>query len=353
MPRRPRPKVPGRAGRAASDRRPLEPKGWEEGWAPLPVRARIEAVAACQLKCPSCPTASGAIRPAIAPGVLSASSFERFLDRAPTLKSVELSNYGEVFLNPELRQILERAAARGVAVSIDNGANLNRLDDGLADVLVRTGVRTITCSIDGATPKTYARYRVGGDLNRVLANIDAINDAKRRHRSHRPLLVWQFVVFGHNEGEIGMARAMAAARGMSFRTKISWDDEVSPIRDHAMVARETGLPSTRVAFRKKAGRNYMRRLCHQLWVEPQFNWNGANLGCCRNFWGDFGGNVLADGFEAAFNGDRMQRARRMLLGFAEPVPDVPCTTCDLFLEMREHHNYLDRTEIEALTPRRP
>ncbi len=322
---------------------------WAQGFARLPTRARIESIAACQLKCPSCPTTSGAIRPAIAPGQLSPAMFERFLDQSPTIRKVELSNYGEAFLNKDLGSILEIAAGRGVAISIGNGANLNHLDEGIADVLVRTGVVRLACSIDGATEETYSRYRIKGDLSRVLANIDAINEAKQRRRSARPELVWQFVVFGHNEHEIAKARAMAEARGMEFRPKISWDDKVSPIRSAALVRRETGLPETRAAFRSETGRNYMRGICHQLWTDPQFNWNGDNLGCCRNFWGDFGGNPLHDGFEAAFNGEKMRRARQMLLGLATPFTDVPCTTCDLFLDMQETGAYLSRGEMLGLT----
>ena len=304
------------------------------------MKARLEAFPACQLKCPACPTTSGAIRPAIVPGQLTPALFEKFLDQSPSLRIVELSNYGEVFLNKSLGAILDLAAARGISVSIENGANLNQMDDGLADTLVRTGVTELKCSIDGATQETYAKYRVKGDLAQVLANIDLINEAKRRHGSERPNLIWQFIVFGHNEHEIADARIMAAQRGMRFRAKISWDDDVSPVRDGAMVRRETGLPPTRAEYREETGRTYLRHMCQQLWTEPQFNWNGDNLGCCRNFWGTFGGNAIADGFDAAFNGEKMKRARRALLGIEAPASDIPCATCDLYVDMRKTGRYL-------------
>jgi hypothetical protein len=271
--------------------------------------------------------------------------FERFLMLSPTVRKVELSNYGEAFLNRGLGRILEIAFARGITISIANGANLNRLADGLADLLVRTRVSTITCSIDGATQETYARYRVKGDLARVLCNVDAINDAKQRYKSDCPDLVWQFVVFGHNEHEIPQARAMAKARGMRFKPKISWDDKISPVHDEVTVRRETGLPGSRAEFREETGQPYNSQICRQLWVDPQFNWNGDNLGCCRNFWGDFGGNVLNDGLEATFNGEKMRRARRMLMGAEAPSGDVPCATCDLFLEMQKTGTYLTRAQV--------
>jgi len=33
----------------------------------------------------------------------------------------------------------------------------------------------------------------------------------------------------------------------------------------------------------------MRGICHQLWHAPVLNWDGRVMGCCRNFWSDFGG----------------------------------------------------------------
>ncbi|MEO8360888.1 MAG: radical SAM protein [Vicinamibacteria bacterium] len=320
--------------------RPSNTVGTDDGWAPLPVRARLEALPSCQLRCPSCPTTAGAIRPAIASGQLTPALFDAFLDQSPSVRRLELSNYGEVFLNKSLGEILEKAAARNVVISLGNGANLNHMDEGMADVLVRTGVTELKCSIDGATQETYAKYRVKGDLSKVLANIDLINAAKKRHGSALPNLIWQFIVFGHNEHEIEAARGLAALRGMTFKAKISWDDDVSPVRDVEKMRRETGLPPTRAAFQDETGKAYLGEICHQLWSEPQFNWNGDNLGCCRNFWGQFGGNAIKDGLEASFNGEKMKRARRMLLGLEEPSADVPCTSCDLYLAMRKTGRYL-------------
>jgi MoaA/NifB/PqqE/SkfB family radical SAM enzyme len=75
-------------------------------------------------------------------------------------------------------------------------------------------VKIVTCSIDGASPETYGIYRVRGDFDAVINNIERINVHKRAHASDLPHLVWQFVVFGHNEHEIPIAREMAERLGM-------------------------------------------------------------------------------------------------------------------------------------------
>ena len=58
------------------------------------------------------------------------------------------------------------------------------------------------------------------------------------------------------------------------------------------------------------------------------------LGCCVNYWGDFGGNVFADGLGASMRNPKLEYARQMLQGKAEPRPEIPCTTCDQYHAMR-------------------
>ena len=126
---------------------------------------------------------------------------------------IELSNYGEMFLNPDLLSMLQYAHARGVSLSADNGVNLNSVSEDILEALVQFGFRSMTCSIDGASAETYRRYRVHGDFRTVIGNIRRVNDFKRRHRSRYPRLTWQFVVMGHNEHEISSARRMAPIWG--------------------------------------------------------------------------------------------------------------------------------------------
>lgn len=311
-----------------------------------PRAMQIEASSFCQLRCPSCPTTSGAIHPAVGSGFLRPDDLRAVLDANPAIREIELSNYGEIFLNPRLLDILRLCEQRGVAVSAHNGVNLNHVRPAVLEGIVRHKMRLLSVSIDGATQATYQQYRVKGRLDSVLANIVRINAWKRRLGSDLPLLRWQFVVFGHNEHEIDDAKAQAEALGMVFAAKLSWDDQVSPIRDADRLRRL--LPeqaATRDEYRARVGRDYVAGICHQLWDSPQVNWDGKLLGCCRNFWGDFGANVFRDGFIPAVNGERMRHARAMLRGDAAPRDDIPCTTCDIYQTMRRSGSFLRRHNL--------
>jgi MoaA/NifB/PqqE/SkfB family radical SAM enzyme len=306
-----------------------------------PRQIRVEASSFCQLRCPSCPTTSGHIYPAIGSGFLKFEDFRELLESNPTLEQVEISNYGEVFLNPQLLQIFEYACQRGVAISIGNGANLNHVKDEVLEGLVKYKVRTITCSIDGSTPESYRKYRIRGNFDQVIGNIEKINSYKHRYQSALPGLVWQFVVFGHNEHEIPIAREMAVKLGMEFRTKLTWDADFSPIRDAEFVRGQTGWRSiTREKYEQEHGEKFASEICHQLWDAPQINWDGKVIGCCRNFWGDFGGNAFTDGLMNSINNEKMTYAREMLSGRKPARDDIPCSTCEIFIARRSRSKFI-------------
>jgi MoaA/NifB/PqqE/SkfB family radical SAM enzyme len=310
---------------------------------PPPRKIRLEASSFCQLRCPSCPTITGDINPAVGSGFLRFDSFRQLIDENPSVTQVELSNYGEILLNPHVLKILEYASSRAVAITLSNGVNLNHATDELLEGLVKYRVRHITCSIDGASAETYRTYRIRGNFDKVIQHIEQINHFKRKHRSELPQLTWQFVVFGHNEHEIPAAREMAGRLEMAFFPKISWDAKFSPIRDSEFVQAQTGERAvTRQEYEQIHGRQYMSSICHQLWDDPQINWDGKNLGCCRNFWGDFGGNAFTDGLRACFNHEKMHYARAMLRGRKPPRDDIPCSTCEIYLSMRGHSDWIRR-----------
>lgn len=310
-----------------------------------PARIRLEASTHCQLKCPTCETATGKLYKHVALGFLRFENFKQLIDENPQVTEIELSNFGEIFLNPQLQKIIEYAFEKNVLLSC-NGANMNTVRDATLEALVKFRFTHIRCSIDGASQKTYIQYRVRGNFDQVMENIDKINAYKKQYKSEFPLLTWQFVVFGHNEHEIVKARQMANDRGMAFETKLNWDENWSPVRDKDMVRREMEIgAASRSEFKEKFGSSYMEHICHQLWDQPQLNFDGTIWGCCINNWKAFDGNVFEDGLEDTLNSEQMQYARRMLTEFIEPRADVPCTTCSVYKSMRKEGRTLDRSNF--------
>ena len=162
----------------------------------------------------------------------------------------------------------------------------------------------------------------------------------------------QFIVFGHNEHEIGRRprKWRAGVSGWAAWKLSSLDDDVSPIRNRELVRIALRTPHlTRSEYYAANGHEYTRGICHQLWKAPVLNWDGRLTGCCRNFWGDFGVNAFDAGLEDALAGEKFRHAKQMLMGLAESRPDIPCTTCDLYHTMQRDKRWITRSYI---SPRR-
>jgi MoaA/NifB/PqqE/SkfB family radical SAM enzyme len=314
-----------------------------------PRSVALDLSTACQLKCPSCPTATGAIAKSIGAGFVTLTDFKRFLHEHPWVSDIELSNWGEVFLNPDLEQILRYAYRRHVVLRIDNGANLDRASDQVLEALVKYKLRNLSCSIDGASQEVYSVYRVRGDFDRVIAHLRQINHFKKKYRSPYPALRWQFVAFGHNQHEIGKAREMARELEMDFYLKLSWDDlytkPFSPVTDRNGIERESGLGvADRRAYEGKFGRSYIAATCHQLWLRPRINFDGRLLGCSINHWDDFG-NVFVDGLEPVLAGDKMQHTKAVLMGLRDAGDDSPCRRCQVYESRRRNKAWITPDDL--------
>jgi MoaA/NifB/PqqE/SkfB family radical SAM enzyme len=315
-----------------------------------PRSVSLDVSTACQLKCPACPTAKGIIAKNIGAGFLKFEDFKRFIQANPSIANIELSNWGEIFLNPDFENMLKFAYHHNVALSANNGVNLNRITAGVLEGLVKYKFRSLSCSIDGASQEVYSVYRVKGSFDQVISHIKMINAFKQKYRSPYPALRWQYVAFGHNEHEINKAREMAKELNMSFYLKLSWDNlygtAFSPIKNRELIKKETGLGvADRQEYEEKYRTNFVAATCHQLWLAPQINYDGKLLGCCINHWGDFG-NVFEEGLERCLNSQKMKDAKDIVLGKKDARKDVPCTNCQIYHSMRKNKNWVKIENIK-------
>ncbi len=342
-----------------------------------PASIRIEASSLCQLRCPCCPQTQGIIsqpylskqdtailtnkedylnpwfahatiarKKPIGLGYLQFNDFKRIIEENRWIKHVELSNWGEMFLNPQLVSIVEYAYANKVLLTADNGVNLNSATGEVLEALVKYKFLSLSCSINGVTNETYSRYSVGGSLEKVIENIKKINAYKKKYNSKFPILHWQFVIFGDNENEIEAARAQAKRLGMYFFLRLNVSDTYSPLVNKDLVRRYVlgGYVSRREYFEKKKEIKRQKLICSQLWNSPQINWDGRALGCCLNYWDDFG-DVFNSSLEEVLNNEKMTYAREMLLGRKPFREDIPCANCIYYKFMKDTGRWLRIFEI--------
>ena len=309
---------------------------------------RLEASSMCQLNCPLCITGTRKNKKGVIGwGYLKFQDFKNFLKENPNINNIELSNYGEIFLNPELKDIIKYAYTNSLHLTAKNGVNLNTISEDITKCLVKYEFRVLSVSIDGATNKTYQIYRVGGNFNKVINNVKKINYYKKKYKKKFPRLIWQFVIFGHNEHEFLFAKKMAEKLDMKFTPKFNWDPLYSPVKDKEFVRKESNYGvASREEFMQKYKKDH-RLQCYQLWFHPQINWDGKLLGCCSNIFSDFG-NVFVLGLKECLKSEKYIYTKRMLLGEVKARKDIPCFKCRLYIN-KIPQRYLDLEYIEEQT----
>lgn len=311
----------------------------------IPDMIGVDVSSRCQLDCLLCRTIDKENR-IIGLGQIRADQFRRIIENNPFIRRVELSNWGEVFLNRDLPAILKCAHENGVVTEIDEGANLNHASEEALEAVVKYQTRRIRCAVDGVSVESYKQHRVGGDLRKVVRNIQRINHYKAVHESEKPELILQFVVFGHNQHEIERVSVMAQLLKMRLDLKLNIFSGFSPVEEDDLVKRFI-RSSSREAFRAQTGRHYMRKQCYHMWRCPQVNWDGKLLGCRRNIWLTYHENVFKADLLAEINNERMQYARGMLMGRVPVREDIPCVNCGVFKTILESEDWITEEEIEA------
>lgn len=289
----------------------------------------------CQLKCVECSTSKGITHNGIiGKGVFTLSDFVRFIQNNPQIKRIETSNWGEIFLNQDMADIIKYAYENGITLYCGNGSNFNNVSERVIEYLVKYKFEYLNLSIDGATQETYVKYRVNGNLSNVLKNIEKLNFYKRKYNSDFPKLSWQFIIFGHNEHELPIVKQLCKKYGMTFNPKLNYSS-FSPVRDKEFVKRESELGvSTREEYKALHKKEY-KIPCYHCFVSPQINWNGDILGCSVNKWGTMG-NIKQTSIEEWQNSDVFKKLVALLFEQTESSKCFPCNQCPNLATIKDH-----------------
>lgn len=186
---------------------------------------------------------------------------------------------GEPYLYKGLFEMIAYAAAKGIYTSTSTNAHF--LDDERARSTVESGLDRLIISIDGTDQETYAQYRVGGSLEKVLSGTANLISWKKKLNSKTPYVVFQFLVVRSNEHQIEQMKQLAVKMGvddLKFKT--------AQINDYAHDPHQL-IPSLSQysRYRKdKRGKtvpiNALPNYCWKMWHSQVITWNGLVVPCC-------------------------------------------------------------------------
>lgn len=298
----------------------------------MPVSYFVDPINICNLHCPLCPTGRGILaRPR---GKMVLSDLKRVIDQiAPYAYRVELYNWGEPLLHPDIFEMIKYVASRRITVGISS--NLNRLDRIGAQRLVDSGLSQLVVSVDGSTQESYSAYRQGGSLERVLANLNMLVETRTASGQTTPFIIGRMLIGKHNEHQVDAVRNLVYQTGVdSFATGVLYIDT----RDDRQ--RADWIPEGAVYSPYDQDGSTLENTwhCRDLWESMVINWDGGVAACCwlHDPQYDFG-NVFSQTVREVWNGPHYVSARRVLGKHSELRSDDVPTICH---RCRGHPDYM-------------
>lgn len=244
----------------------------------LPVSISFEPTTSCNLRCPECPSGLRSFtRPT---GMLEESFFKKTIDEIHgSLLYLIFYFQGEPYLNPEFLQMVRYAAEKGIYTA--TSTNAHYLSDEAARQTVESGLDRLIISVDGTTQEVYEKYRVGGNLQKVIEGTKNIVKWKKQLKSNKPFLIFQFLVVKPNEHQISEVKSLARELGVDqvrLKTAQVYDYAEDPndlIPVNSRFSRYKKMPDGR--FRPK---NKLSNHCWKLWHANVITWDGLVVPCC-------------------------------------------------------------------------
>jgi radical SAM protein with 4Fe4S-binding SPASM domain len=243
-----------------------------------PVSISFEPTTSCNLRCPECPSGLRAFtRPT---GMLQKDFFTETIDDVyKELLYLIFYFQGEPYLNPSFLDMVKYASDKGIYTA--TSTNAHYLTDDAAKKTVESGLDRLIISIDGTTQDSYEQYRVGGNLEKVIAGAKNIVKWKKELKSKTPFVFFQFLVVKHNEHQIEDIKKLAKEIGVDevrFKSAQVYDYENDP--NNLIPINEKYSRYKRNADGSFKAKNKFANRCWKLWHANVITWDGLVVPCC-------------------------------------------------------------------------
>jgi radical SAM protein with 4Fe4S-binding SPASM domain len=289
----------------------------------LPVFVSIEPTTSCNLRCPQCPSG---LREFTRPtGMLQNVLFEKvILQLKKHLHSLTFYFQGEPYLNPDFLKMV--AFANQQHIYTITSTNAHYLSPENCKRTVNSKLDKLVISVDGITQEVYEQYRIGGQIDKVIAGTREILKQKKMLKSKTPHVVWQFVVFKPNQHQIAAVKKLGRELGVDevkIKTAQIYDFE----HGHDLI---TDLENYSRYKKNKNGqfeiKNKLLNQCWRMWQGCVITWDGKIVPCCFDKDASHKlGNLQTESFEKIWFSEPYNRFRRSVLKSRNEI-DI-CTNC--------------------------
>ncbi|WP_320006688.1 SPASM domain-containing protein [Maridesulfovibrio sp.] len=165
-----------------------------------PTQVSIEPTTACNYRCPSCfhGIEGGKEHLKKRDRFMDFDKYKKFIDEIHEhVWMISLTGCGESFLHPNIYEMLGYASEKGLAVTLEN--NGSAFDP---EKLAATEINKIHFGVDCTTQDSYAKYRIGGNIEKVLEKVTSYCEILES-RKERPAVHLRFLVNKYTEDDAG------------------------------------------------------------------------------------------------------------------------------------------------------
>ena len=244
----------------------------------LPVSISFEPTTSCNLRCPECPSG---LREFTRPrGMLKKDFFTKTIDEI--YKDVLYLIFyfqGEPYLNKNFLEMVSYASSKGLYTATSTNAHF--LTDEMAKKTVESGLDRLIISLDGTTQEVYEQYRREGDIEKVIEGARNIVKWKKKLKSKKPFVFFQFLVVRPNEHQIEDVKKLAKEVGVDevrFKTAQVYDYENDP--NQLIPENEKFSRYKKNKEGKHTAKNKLQNHCSKLWEANVITWDGMVVPCC-------------------------------------------------------------------------
>ncbi|MBW7845202.1 MAG: SPASM domain-containing protein [Bacteroidia bacterium] len=288
-----------------------------------PTCLEIEPTTSCNLRCPQCP--SGLREFSRNTGMLDFELYKKVIDETyQELVWLILYFQGEPFLNKQFLDFVRYADKKNIYTV--TSSNSQYFTDELARKTVESGLDRLIISIDGTTQETYGKYRIGGKVEKVIEGTKNLLAWKQKLNSKTPHIIWQFIVFKHNEHQLPEIKKLAKEIGvdeLGIKTAQIYDYQTSD----SFIPENTKLSRYKKdEYGKYQIKNKLLNHCWRMWRGSVITWDGLVVPCCfdkdaKHRFGD----VKTQTFDEVWKSERYQKFRKAILKSRKEI-DI-CKNC--------------------------
>lgn len=286
----------------------------------LPYKITFDPSSLCNLRCGGCHT--GTKHPEmIKPSVLKFEDFKVMFDKVKDYTlSISLYNWGEPFLNKDIFKIIQYSTENKVGTTLHS--NFNHFNEEMAEKLIRSGLTHLYLSIDGASQDIYSIYRIKGNYDVVIKNVETLLRKKKELNSHFPIVTWKYLTFDHNIHQIKQAAQKAEALGVD-------DFEVFKANTSLMDLHQ----EAQKYIQQPALFKTLPARCNSLWSSIYVGPDGSLFPCSLSFRASESfGNLLHSDLKNIWNNSQYINARALFTNKKPGTDNLPspCNTCKYY-----------------------